>query len=228
MLDNKYTIETPELVELTLSPASVWSRSMAFTFDFIIRVLLYAVLSIVYSWLFANSSAVFIYISLFLIEWFYPVFFEVWNDGATPGKSHYGIKVTNDDGTPVTFAASMLRNLLRVVDFLPFMYATGIIFSVSNPGFKRIGDLAAGTLVVHSQPPYKTPEIEVAESRPTPEFLSTEDQVAIVAFAERARKMSAQRRLELADTLSLLFIQDGISSDTKLLEIANGITGIDK
>lgn len=228
MLDNKYTIETPELVELTLSPASVWSRSMAFTFDFIIRVFLYVVLSIVYTWLFANSSAVFIYISLFLIEWFYPVFFEVWNDGATPGKSHYGIKVTNDDGTPVTFAASMLRNLLRVVDFLPFMYATGIIFSVSNPGFKRIGDLAAGTLVVHSQAPYKTPEIEVAESRPTPEFLSTEDQVAIVAFAERARKMSAQRRLELADTLSPLFIQDGISSDTKLLEIANGITGIDK
>ena len=84
-----------------------------------------------------------------MLEWFYPVVFELSRSGATPGKSVVGIKVVMDNGLPVTPAASFTRNLLRVADFLPFLFGAAIVSMLLRQDSKRLGDLAAATIVVH-------------------------------------------------------------------------------
>jgi uncharacterized RDD family membrane protein YckC len=70
--------------------------------------------------------------------------------GATPGKRLLGIKVVKDDGSPMDWGAAIIRNVLRVVDYLPFSYLLGFCLIVFQSRKQRIGDMAAGTLVVKS------------------------------------------------------------------------------
>ena len=86
---------------------------------------------------------------MFVLEWFYPVIGEVYFRGASPGKHLLGLRVVHDNGTPVGFSASMIRNLLRFVDFLPALYAFGLLSMFASTSFKRLGDWAAGTVVVY-------------------------------------------------------------------------------
>ena len=88
-------------------------------------------------------------ILFFALEWFYPVAFELTPSGATPGKRVFGLKVVMDNGLPVTPAASLTRNLLRVADFLPFGYGFAIVSMLLRRDCKRLGDIAAATIVVH-------------------------------------------------------------------------------
>ena len=67
------------------------------------------------------------FVTVFLLEWFYPVFFEVYRNGATPGKQALNLAVVQDDGIPVGWSASMVRNLLRTADLLPFLYGCGLL-----------------------------------------------------------------------------------------------------
>jgi uncharacterized RDD family membrane protein YckC len=146
------------------------------------------------------AGAVFL-IGLFALEWLYPVYFEVWHGGQTIGKKIMKIKVIHDDGTPLGFAAALIRNLLRVVDILPLFYAAGTIASLCNRRFQRLGDLAAGTLVVYSNPVRRPPALEAVGNRPVPEGLSTDEQRFLLAFAQRSQTMSAARQAELAHIL---------------------------
>ena len=75
--------------------------------------------------------------------------FELTPWGASPGKRAMGLKVVMDSGLPVTLAASLTRNLLRAADFLPFGYGFAIVSVLVRADGKRLGDLAAATLVVH-------------------------------------------------------------------------------
>lgn len=200
--DTRLTLETPEGTDLSLHPAGFWIRSLAYTVDWLVRAAVIFVVALVlrHSGV-GNGLSLIIY---FLLEWFYPVFFEVWRGGQTIGKKTMNIKVINDDGTPVTFASSLIRNLLRVVDFLPAFYVTGIIASLCNRQFKRLGDLAAGTLVVHANPVRPPPALEAVGSRPVPDGVSTDEQRFLLAFAQRSQTMSPARQAELAQILSPL------------------------
>ena len=84
-----------------------------------------------------------------MLEWFYPVVFELRAVGRDAGQARFGLKVVMDNGLPVTPAASFTRNLLRVADFLPFGYGFAIVSMLLRRDCKRLGDIAAGTLVVH-------------------------------------------------------------------------------
>ena len=138
------------------------------------------------------------FILLFAFEWFYPVVFELTPSGATPGKRTFGLKVVMDSGLPVTPAASITRNLLRVADFLPFTYGFATVCMLFRRDCKRLGDIAAGTLVVHQAPAASqmtlTDVPPVVPVRP----LAPEDQAAIIAFAARAWRLTPQRLDELA------------------------------
>ncbi len=92
-------------------------------------------------------------IGLFALLWFYPVYFEVRAHGQTPGKRFMGLRVLQENGTPVGWSASVLRNFLLVADFLPVLYLAALISMISDSSFRRLGDLAAGTLVVYADPP---------------------------------------------------------------------------
>ena len=122
-------------------------------------------------------------ILLFLVTWWYMVLFEVFNQGRSPGKQMLGLRVVHDDGTPIGWAASLTRNLLRFVDILPFGYTLGIISCLNHPAFKRLGDIAVGTLVVYRDSPLSKPQLSDAEPLPAPFPLSLDEQRAILGFA---------------------------------------------
>jgi len=197
LLDTRHSLETPEGASLPLTPAGIGVRFMAQLIDFLIRFGVYMLAGILLAFL-GDSGIGISLIIVFLLEWFYPVFFEVTRHGKTPGKKQMKIHVVNDDATPVTFAPSLIRNLLRAVDFLPFFYVIGIVSSLCNRQFKRLGDLAAGTLVVYDIPPVRDPSFEAKGQIPVPGDFSTDEQRMLLAFAERSKFLSQERQSELA------------------------------
>jgi len=135
---------------------------------------------------------------LFLLEWFYPIAFELGRSGATPGKKTFGLKVVMDNGLPITPAASFMRNLLRAADFLPFCYGFAIVSMLLRGDCKRLGDIAAATLVVHE--PQAAPRITLQQVEPIAPVrpLAPRDQAALVALAARAPTLTGERLDELA------------------------------
>ena len=137
-------------------------------------------------------------ILLFALEWFYPVAFELTASGATPGKRVFGLRVVMDNGLPVTAAASVTRNILRAADFLPLGYAFAIVSMLLRRDCKRLGDIAAGTLVLHEpRTPSRPPITKVAPIVPAI-ALTLEDQAAVIALAARAPTLTHERVDELA------------------------------
>ena len=88
---------------------------------------------------------------LFALNWGYFVLFEAIWDGQTPGKRRLGIRVVQDGGYSVSFAASAVRNLARMIDMHPGMYAVGIASAAMSKSGKRLGDMLAGTIVVQER-----------------------------------------------------------------------------
>jgi len=224
LLDSVNTIQTPEGVDIHLRVAGIWPRSVAWVIDLLIRGVIYILLGFLAGVLGDFGSGLML-IGFFFMEWFYPVLFEVLNKGMTPGKKFLGIQVLNSDGTPVGWSPSMLRNILRTVDFLPLFYGLGFISMLMNDRFQRIGDLAADTIVVYYN---KTAEIqgipEYAEIKPAYD-LSLEEQQSILRYAERSNQLSGARLHELAEILNSLDVPAHSMSKEKLLGIANGLTG---
>lgn len=200
LLDTRHSLETPEGALLPLTPAGFGVRAMAQMLDILIRLAITAAIFTLLSLLGRLGTGIALILT-FLLEWFYPVYFEISRQGRTPGKKWMGIRVVNDDGTPITFGPSLLRNLLRFVDFLPMLYLTGIIASLCNRQFKRLGDLAAGSIVIYEVPPAREPSFEVRGQLPVPADFSTDEQRALLAFAERSKYLSAERQSELAAIL---------------------------
>lgn len=203
-LDTLRLNETPEGVDLGLRPAGPAVRALALVLDSAIRLALYLVIALLSGLIGVGIGGGPILIAVFLLEWFYPVAFEVWT-GATPGKSAMGLAVIHDDGTPVGLPASLIRNLLRVVDFLPLFYGVGLVCTLADRDFRRLGDLAAGTLVIHADTPAAGqsagPPTADVSPRPPPQGLSLATAQAILAWRERAGRLSEARRIELAETL---------------------------
>ena len=148
MLDSVVAAETPEGIVLELRPAGLSARFYAFLFDWLIRLVVFYAFAFVARFL-GGIGVAFWIILFFALEWFYPVVFELGRSGATPGKRAFGLKVVMDNGLPITPAASITRNLLRVADFLPLGYGFAIISMLVRSDCKRLGDLAVATLVVH-------------------------------------------------------------------------------
>lgn len=190
--------ETPEGVNLGLRVAGPVPRALAFLLDSVVRGALYLALTLLMA--FSGVGLGLMLLGFFLLEWFYPVLFEM-TKGATPGKSAMGLTVVHDDGTPVGLPASMIRNLLRVLDFLPVLYGVGLVSCLVDRDFRRLGDLAAGTLVVHRERRRPVAAIPQIVSRSPPPGLDVATQQAILSFVERGPRLSTARRVELAEIL---------------------------
>ena len=147
MLDTLRDVETPEGVALHLRCAGVVPRALAWLLDLLVRLAGVAAVSTVLGLLGGAGVGVGLVV-MFLVYWAYPVAFEVWRDGQTPGKRAFGLKVVSDNGTPVTWLPSVVRNLLRTVDMLPALYAFGAASSLLDPNGRRLGDQVAGTVVI--------------------------------------------------------------------------------
>ncbi|GAB3388110.1 RDD family protein [Azotobacter armeniacus] len=223
-LDTRYPVETPEGIDLMLHPAGLVPRALAFAVDLVIRGLL-LLLTFFGLGQFGELGMGLASLLFFLITWWYMVLFEVLNQGRSPGKQLLGLQVLLDDGTPVGWAASLTRNLLRFVDLLPFGYTLGILSCLTHPAFKRLGDLAAGTLVVYRERPQPRPSLPEVSAQPAPFALQADEQRALLAFAERQARLSAGRRRELAGILAGSLRVPEEQAEARLLGIARELMG---
>lgn len=197
-LDSAREIATPEGCLLTLRLAGPVVRARAFLFDALIRaaVLLAVLVLLAFT---GQLGPGFFKLIAFALEWFYPILFEVFWRGATPGKRACKLTVLRDDGTPIEWGASFVRNTLRIIDFLPFLYGVGLLTMLVGNGFQRIGDLAAGTVVVYRDDAPRVLEADFAiGGEPSPVALKVDEQRALIDFARRAQDLTDERGEELA------------------------------
>lgn len=198
MIDERLGLFTPEGAELTLTLAGPLPRAVAFLLDLLIRAGIYLIAAIALSILTPSIAGGVLLILIFGLEWFYPVVFELFKNGQTPGKSALKIAVTHSDGTPVTVNGSILRNLLRTADMFPACYLAGFLCMLSNQRFQRLGDLAADTVVIHVAP-QEMHNVKVQVTALLPDWpVTLDDQRALVSFLQRGEKLSQARRQELA------------------------------
>jgi len=197
VLDTVVAAETPEGILLELRPAGVIPRFYAFVLDWAIRLAI-AFAAATAAAIMGGIGFAFWFILLFALEWLYPIVFELTMSGATPGKRTLGLKVVMDNGLPVTPAAAVARNLLRTADFLPFTYAAAIVAMLFRSDCKRLGDIAAATLVVHERSAVRKISLAAVPAVVPARPLAPEDQAAIVALAARAPRLTAARLDELA------------------------------
>ena len=158
---DQLNIDTPELVAIEMPLAGIGSRFIALLIDTLIWAAGLIVLGLVL-WAFkpalqafSNLSyqwtvAVFT-ITIFLLNWGYFTLFEAFWHGRTPGKRVARIRVIQQSGRAIGIFESMARNFIRYVDQIPFFYAVGVIAVFATRQHQRLGDLAAGTLVVRDR-----------------------------------------------------------------------------
>ena len=227
VLDTIVSAETPEGILLELRPAGLMVRLYAFLVDWVIRLgVLYGAATI--AAVFGGLGIAFWILLLFALEWFYPVAFELGPLGASPGKRVFGLKVVMDNGLPVTPAASFARNLLRAADFLPFLFSFAIVSMLVRRDYKRLGDIAAGTLVVHDA--VAVSKLALANVKPVApvRMLTPQDQAAVVALAARAPRLTAERLDELAALAAAVSGDAGRSGPLvtrRVLGVANWLMG---
>lgn len=220
--DDRLNIDTPENVAFGYEVVGIGSRFLAAIIDTLLIALLQLIVNLILfflailflgdlteretstlTWL----AAVFGLIS-FAFFWGYYIFFEMAWNGQSPGKRWTGLRVIRIDGTPITMAESIIRNLIRVVDFLPVYYGVGVVTMFIDHQARRLGDLAAGTVVVRDQ---ATVTLESLAARPAgPFFPSPVPAEAIDLPVERLTKKDIQiaedflrRREELANRSAL-------------------------
>ncbi len=230
-LDSLRRIATPEGCEIELRVAGPVARARAWFLDFLLRLGLWLLLAMAAAQI-GDFGAGLLLLGAFLLEWWYPIIFEVYRHGQTPGKKACGLAVVHDDGRPVGWSAAFIRNTLRSVDMLPLMYATGFITSLLNAEGKRLGDLAAGTLVVHVDESAHRPVSADSPlgsgvgSEAPPFVLTREEQLAIIEYSQRAELLTPERAAELAIAAGPLCTGlGGEAARRRLLRIGNFLLG---
>lgn len=224
MLDTLSEVETPEGVFLRLRAAGPFVRAQAWTIDLMVRLGLAFAVAIPLTML-GTSGAGILALIYFVLTWVYWVVCEARWNGQTVGKRAMRLRVVCADGRPVTWMPSIVRNLLRTVDLLPGVYAVGLASTLVDRDARRLGDIVAGTLVVHVDTPAPGKAVEVAPAIAPPVPLSQEESAAIVHFAERGSQLTVERRCELADLLAPLTGCRGEAGVQRLLGYANWILG---
>ncbi|TPG48837.1 RDD family protein [Rhodanobacter glycinis] len=224
MLDTVREIETPEGISLHLRAAGALPRAQAWMVDLVLRMGVFTVAMIPLS-LFGAGGNGLAMLLLFALMWAYWVVCEVWLDGQTLGKRALGLRVVNADGTPVTWLPSVVRNLLRVVDVLPGVYGVGLASTLIDPYGRRLGDIVAGTMVIHASDLPTGQQVPAAAAVPLPLVLAADEQAALVEFAERSGQLTLQRQEELANLLTPLTARSDTAAVRQLIGHANWLLG---
>jgi uncharacterized RDD family membrane protein YckC len=240
-LRDQLSIDTPELVGIELPLAGIGSRCVALIVDSVVQsfsmaaliilgLIFVAVLPQGSSVQHATSSggsakwAVAVVILIpFLLQWGYFSLFEAFWNGQTPGKRLLNLRVIQQSGRPIGLFESLGRNLIRIIDMVPGFYLVGAICIFANRRQQRLGDMVAGTLVVHSVPvetpmlPHGTRTFTAAAAerpvQPLPQKtvelpadavarLSREDLQLMENFLERRLDLPLEVRANLAKKLS--------------------------
>lgn len=192
--EDHLTISTPEGLELELLLAGVASRLIASLLDVLVQGSLAVAVLIAVAVTGSGIAQAVGYICLFALVFGYNILFETRASGRTPGKRWAGLRVILPSGRRITVPVSAVRNLLRLVDFLPAFYAVGVISILVSKRNQRVGDLAAGTIVVKDSDYLAL--WQIPGGRPTDPPPPPLTSPAAVAFAPATRGELALRRLD--------------------------------
>ena len=227
-LDTLQKVELAEGVEIRLRMAGPVLRISAYFIDLLIRMLVLSIIGILLALggiaVGGNVAAGLGLLGWFLLDWFYPVIFEAGKRGATPGKRAMGLRVVQASGSPITIGQAVVRNFLRFIDGMPFFtYVFGIASCLATPRFQRLGDLAAGTVVIYDRVPLQPviaapPPISAV---PLTCGLTADETRALASFRERAGLWSEGRRVEIADRASGLSGARGMAGVSRLMAMAH-------
>jgi uncharacterized RDD family membrane protein YckC len=207
-------VETADHVTLRYDLAGAGNRGFAALVDVVAATLIFfGVLAV---WLVVEGLAgtatmrpffgVFALVA-FLIAWSYFIVLEWLWGGQTLGKRLYGLRVINGDGSPASFTAVLIRNVMRLVDFLPAFYGLGLLAIIATSRSQRLGDVAAGTYVVRAP----KPRIDlvslrtIAPSAPASlrvRGMSGELQRLVREFVARERTLAAADRRRIASGIA--------------------------
>jgi uncharacterized RDD family membrane protein YckC len=224
MASAEYSVLTPERVSLQYDIAGIGSRGAAALVDTMVQVLSITV------WFFGVSMAgglvagltgraagggvaslitALTLFGIFLITAGYFMLFEILWSGQTPGKRLVGVRVMRENGYPIRPVDAVIRNLVRIVDWLPSGYGIGVLTMLLNDRSKRLGDFASGTIVVRegrtlSAASFLTPSASVDGRTVT---LSNADASLIRDFLTRRSIMDSRARAQLASRLTAAISQ---------------------
>jgi uncharacterized RDD family membrane protein YckC len=229
-LDTLQSVELAEGVEIRLRMAGPMPRAGAYLIDFAIRTGVMFVGGIVLSVagvaIGGTVARGLMLLAWFLMDWLYPVFFEAGKRGATPGKRAVGLRVVQATGSPITLGQAVIRNFLRFIDSMPlFTYAFGMTSCLATKRFQRLGDLAAGTVVIYDRiqsMPITAAPPPIAPV-PLPVGLTADETRALALFRERAGLWSEGRRVEIADQASVLSGTTGTAGVSRLMAMAHWV-----
>lgn len=213
--EDRISIATPEGVHVQLTLAGLGSRAVARMVDQLIQtgvLLAVAMLGALAGGDASVVGALFV-VGLFLVQFGYDVVFETLASGRTPGKRWSGLRVVRTDGGPVGFVASAVRNLVRLVDFLPGVYAVGMAAVLVSRRNQRLGDMAAATLVVRERhggrrpapPPAGTawpPTADAGAAAWDVSAVTAEELATVRRFLDRRPGLTADARARLAGELA--------------------------
>ena len=227
------TIRTPEGLEIQVPLAGLGSRFIATMVDLVLKGLVVTLFAVALIPLLDLTGVAITIAASFAVYVGYDILFEVARGGQTPGKKAAGIRVVRTLGRPIDFSSSAIRNVLRVVDGLPFGYIPGTVSILVTKRNQRLGDLAAGTLVVREQRAEKRPAWQRSDPQPTQEALlwdvsgvTPEDFGAIRQFLERRSSLDKDSRARLALQLASATlpkvggVQPGIDPEHFLAQVA--------
>jgi uncharacterized RDD family membrane protein YckC len=231
MASTDYRVLTPERVSLQYDIAGIGSRGAAAAIDTLLQTLLALVVGavafgggVVLSMIVPRIDEVLlgslvlalVALGLFCLLIGYFMLFEILWSGQTPGKRIVGVRVLRENGYPVRPVDSVIRNLVRLVDYLPLFYAIGLVAMLLNSRAKRLGDFAASTIVVRegARAALLMPPQALAEDAPRGPTLRAEDATLVRDFLLRRHGMNPQARIALAARLAeALSIRYGLAAE---------------
>ena len=222
-MDRTLDVRTPESIAFSYELAGIGSRFLAVAIDLLLQIAVLVALiwglSLAVPHFVAQRHAqyvemrvaqnvvagIFIFI-IFMIFFGYFIVFEAVMNGQTPGKRALGLRVVRDGGYPIDFTAALVRNLIRVGEMMFGFYAIAAIAALVSPENKRLGDMAAGTIVVR-EAKMQSPASLLREIREEPVYAATayatgEERALVKRFLERRDSLDPRRRAELAHQIA--------------------------
>jgi uncharacterized RDD family membrane protein YckC len=230
-------ILTPEHVLIRLTPAGFGSRFMAWLIDAMMQLAIYFLMSMFITGILGDYGTIIVMTLWLIVSWGFHVFFDMFSQGRSPGKRMMGLRVVDERGLPISFQQSMIRNLVRAIDMQPgVFYGVGGLITLLHPHSRRLGDVAAGTIVVMERQASAYPA-QVAEGRQynslrTPAMtrmirhkISLEEREFLLALCLRAPKMDDKRRFDLMDEVGTYY-REKLKVDDPHLSGENFVRGL--
>lgn len=225
-MDRNVDVRTPESIAFRYELAGLGSRALATLVDMAIQIALLLLIFFGVIWAGAHAGptpplsasddnfyrsiaiAIIVFVIFTILYGYYILFEALWG-GQTPGKKLLRIRVVRDGGYPLDFGGSFLRNLIRIAEQILGFYLIAAVSALASPENKRVGDYAAGTIVVREgrsvKPQTLREAIAASGAARSGAYLTGDERELVARFLERRASLDGHRRSQLAYTLANRF-----------------------